>query len=371
MNPHGTGHAHPGRDGRNIDPGLGRLEGEGALERVQDIASAFPGRGGPLAETPAESLARGAATGLPTYYDQPLLQEPVWKWYIPAYFHLGGLSGAAIALGAVAEMGGGRSFRRLAQGCRLVSVTGEILGTGLLIADLGRPGRFLHMMRVFRPTSPMSVGSWVLLGSGALGTGALLLSGRPGVLGRLGSVATAGAGLLGLVLSGYTGVLLANTAVPLWQEAQRSLPPLFLAASAASVGTLLEFLPLGRHERRVVRRFAAAGQAATLVSMVALEREAGQVPRVTRPLRQGLPGVLWRGAGILTAAGLGLGLLSRRHRLAALIGTAGAIALRFAVFHAGKHSARDPRASFAVQRARTAPGATTTPAAGSGSARRG
>jgi formate-dependent nitrite reductase membrane component NrfD len=370
MNPHGTGHRHPGKDGRNIDPGLGRLEGEGTLAKVRDVAATFPGWGGPLGETPAAALARAAATGLPTYYDQPLLQEPVWKWYVPAYFHVGGLSGAASVLGAVAELGGGRAFRRLAQGCRLVSVAGEILGTGLLIADLGRPGRFLHMLRVFRPTSPMSVGSWVLLGSGALGTGALFLSGRPGVLGGLGHVANAGAGLLGVTLSGYTGVLLANTAVPLWQEARKSLPPLFLAASAASAGALLEFLPLGRRERKVVRHFAAAGQAAMLVSMVALEREAGQVPRVTRPLRQGLSGVLWQGARFLTAAGLGLGLLSRRHKLAALIGTAGAIALRFAVFHAGQHSARDPRASFAAQRARTAP-ARKTPATGSETARRG
>jgi hypothetical protein len=357
MHPHGPGHTAPRPDGRNIDPALGLLEGEGALAKVRDLAGAFPGRAGRLmeAKTPADALARATATGLPTYYDQPLLQEPVWKWYIPAYFYLGGLSGAASVLGAVAEMGGGRAFRRLAQGCHLVSVAGEILGTGLLIADLGRPARFLHMMRVFRPSSPMSVGTWVLLGSGAFSTGALLLSRRSGALGGLGHVASAGAGLLGLALSGYTGVLLANTAVPLWQEARKSLPPLFLAASAASAGELLEFLPLRRIERKMARHFAAMGQAATLVSMIALEREAGRVPRVTRPLRRGLPGALWQGARLLTAAGLGLGLLSRRHRLGALLGTAGAIALRFAVHHAGKHSARDPRASFAVQRAKPRP----------------
>src|SRR5207244_7054583 len=100
---------------------------------------------------------------------------------------------------------------------------GAALSAGLLIEDLGIRSRFIYMLRVFRPTSPMNVGSWLLTGFGLAAGGALLLRGR------LGQAAGVAAGILGLPLTGYTGVLLANTAVPLWQEGRTALPPLFVA----------------------------------------------------------------------------------------------------------------------------------------------
>src|SRR5207248_2009890 len=170
--------------------------------------------------------------------------------------------------------------------------------------DLGRPTRFLNMLRVVRPTSPMSVGSWVLAGSGACNLAALTLWNRGGRLGRLGEVADWGAAALGLPLAGYTAVLLSNSAVPLWQAVRRSLPLLFVASAATSAAAALGGLPfrLRAEERRVVRWFGAAAQVAGLCAMIAVERDAARVPAVARPLRRGKGGALWRAAQFLGGA---------------------------------------------------------------------
>jgi formate-dependent nitrite reductase membrane component NrfD len=219
------------------------------------------------------------------------------------------------------------------------------------------------MLRVFRPTSPMSVGSWVLAGASGLSGAAALLARRRGWLGRLGDAAGLGAALLGPPLAGYTAVLLGGTAVPLWQEARRSLPVLFIGSSMSSAASLFDLgarLASKRQlwaarERRAVHAFGAAGKVIDLAAMAAVERDAARVEPVARPLREGVSGTLWTAAKVLTAGSLAATLLAgrspRRALVAGLLGTAGALALRFAVFHAGKASSRDPRAAFAPQRA--------------------
>ena len=229
---------------------------------------------------------------------------------------------------------------------------GGAASTALLIHDLGRPERFLNMLRVFRPTSAMSLGSWVLAGAASATMGSALLSGRDGAAGRLGVVAGYGAALLGMPLSGYTAVLLGNTAVPVWSAARRGLPHLFIGTSVSGLASLFGLLPvaLAPRERRVVERFGAVGKAVDLAAMAVVEHEAERVEPVGRALKEGLPGALWHAARVLTGASLALSLLpgaGRARRFAGgLLGTAGALALRFAVFHAGKASARDPRATF-------------------------
>src|SRR5262249_43411978 len=145
-------------DGREVDPSLGLLQGEGAAQRVR-APEPHPGH---LLPTDL-----GTDAGTPTYYGLPVLQEPVWIWTVPAYLFVGGLAGAASALGAASLVAGGPTLERLERRCRVLGLAGDVLGSGLLVADLGRPSRFLNMLRVFRPTSPMSVGSWILTLSGA------------------------------------------------------------------------------------------------------------------------------------------------------------------------------------------------------------
>ena len=333
-------------DGREVDPSLGLLQGEGAAQRIR-APEPHPGH---LLPT---HMGTGART--PTYYGLPVLQEPVWIWTVPTYLFVGGLAGAASALGAASLVAGGPTLERLESRCRVLGLVGDVLGSGLLIADLGRPGRFFNMLRVFRPTSPMSMGSWILALSGAANGAGFVFGSKRGLLGAVGRVGIAAGGGLGALLAGYTGVLLANTAVPLWQASRRVLPVLFVASGMASAGAVLELFPDSGASRKVTRWYGTAGKAVALGAMVALERSAPRAPRVTEPLRTGATGMLWRAGLGLTLAGLiasGLRARSRsRERIGAVLTLAGALATRLAVFQAGKRSARDPRATFEGQRA--------------------
>jgi formate-dependent nitrite reductase membrane component NrfD len=290
----------------------------------------------------------------PTYYDKPVIKSPVWIWSVPAYFYVGGVAGAAMVLALAGEIFGGRKLRRFEERCRWIGAIGGGIGTALLIHDLGRPARFLFMLRVFRPTSPMSVGSWVLAAATPLSAGSALLIFSKGPLYRIGWAAGIGAGILGLPLSTYTGVLISNTVVPVWQAGQRVLPLLFAASSMAGLASLLDMMKLSEDERHVAESFGRVGRVAELAAGVVMEREVSHVEQVGKPLRQGIAGALWKAAKVATAASLLVSMLpnkSRGQRIAAgVLGTAGALCLRFAVFQAGRASALDPQATFVQQR---------------------
>ncbi|MGH3443594.1 MAG: NrfD/PsrC family molybdoenzyme membrane anchor subunit [Nitriliruptorales bacterium] len=289
----------------------------------------------------------------PTYYDRPAIKEPVWIWSVPAYFYVGGSAGAAALLGAVAT--GASDLDDVERYGRWIAAIGTTVGTGFLIIDLGRPERFLNMLRVFRPTSPMSLGSWLLAATSGAAVVAAATRRHDGAIGAMGDLAGVAAGAFGAPLAGYTGVLIANTAVPAWQGARRTLPLLFTASGIAGAASLLELLPLGDRGAATVRWYGAIGAAGELAAGEALTREVGQVDGVAEPYHDGVSGTLWKVAKGATAASLLLRLLpgaGRRTRfLSGLLGTVGAVSLRFAVFHAGKRSARDPRATFRRQRA--------------------
>jgi formate-dependent nitrite reductase membrane component NrfD len=278
---------------------------------------------------------------------------------IGAYLYTGGTAGGAAALAAAAQLVDREGMAGLVRRARLVAAVGCAASGVLLVADLGRPERFMNMLRVVRPSSPMSLGSWILAGASSALTPAAVLAGARGRLGRLGDAAGLAGGALALPLATYTGVLLNNTVIPVWSEPRRSLAPLFAASGASGAACLLDLMSLAEREEGVVRRYGAAAKAAELAAVWAVQREAGRVPRVARPLRRGASGALWRAAAGLTALSLGLELMpgrACRTRRAAVgvIGTLGALATRFAVFRAGFASAADPRATFELQRARGA-----------------
>ncbi|WP_426752719.1 NrfD/PsrC family molybdoenzyme membrane anchor subunit [Myxococcus sp. Y35] len=341
-------------DGRNIDPTRGALMGEAAGQEVKDLAHAHPA---PTLLTTLPSRS-GPAEEAPSYYGVAAIKAPVWLPTIPVYFYVGGLAGAASTLGAAAELLGGRRLEPLGHRCRWLGLVGDVVGTGLLIQDLGRPARFLNMLRVFRPTSPMNLGAWILSASGALNTVAvagMVLGHRGGALEKLSNVASGVAGVLGLPLAGYTAVLLSNTAVPVWQRARRTLPFLFIASSMASAASLLQVLPEhSKRERQVVRRFGIAGKQGALAAEAAVERELSRTEALSRPLEQGRVRHLWRMARLCTAASLVLDVLPGRQRWKQLtssaLGTAGALATRHAIYEAGKASSKDPHATFVPQR---------------------
>ena len=343
----------PGGDGRHIDPRLGRLEGEGADQRTggdkaEDLQPYT--NGPPPAGTPSSE-------GDPTYYDRPVLKEPVWIWAVPAYFYAGGLAGASAILAEATDSLGGRGTGDLVVRARWVAALAGATGSALLVHDLGRPERFLHMLRVFRPISPMSVGSWILATAAPIFGDAALTSRARREAGLLGRTLSFAGAALGLPLTTYTAVLLSNTAVPVWQETRRSLPFLFAASAAGSSAAVLELSSLNDEENHIVRRFGIAARASEIVAASLVEREASRVARVGRPFKEGVSGSLWAASKALTVASLVLCAVSRRRPwarwLAGAIGTGAALATRFAIFQAGKASARDPRATFHQQRERS------------------
>jgi hypothetical protein len=329
-----------GSDGRNIDAAAGALQGEAAQQAGPHRRR--PPEGAPPAweQRPTEAYARG-------YYDRPVLKEPAWIWAVPVYFYVGGAAGAAAVFGQVLEFIDRDRYRRLSKRCRVISVLGTSIGGGLLIYDLGRPERFLNMLRVFRPTSALNMGSWVLAAAGMFGSLSLIFENS--------RIVKAGAVLAGLPESGYTAVLLSDTAVPLWQATRRSLPSLFVASAASSAAGLLESAGLEPQERRAVQVFGTAARIAELLAGRAVEKEARAVARVARPLQEGLSGSLWRASKTGTIASAGISLLpgEGRIKLAAggLLGIGSGLSMRFAMFYAGRASALDPRATFEQQRA--------------------
>jgi Polysulphide reductase, NrfD len=343
----------PTRDGRNIDPEVGILEGEGSLQRVKKLF-AHPA---PFETEERPDLATQSPQG-PSYYGLPVLKEPVWTWMIPTYFFTGGLAGAAAVLGATMQLAGRPSTGPVVRRCRVVAAGAAGVSAALLIADLGKPQRFLNMLRVFRPTSPMNMGTWILSSFGALSAAAAapVVLGLPRPLSRSADLAALGSALVGLPLVGYTGVLLSNTAVPVWQETRNTLPILFAFSGAVSAGGLMEaFPPRGRARRgqEMARRFGLVAKGAELMLSRALHREAGRVPRVERPLSHGASGAILRTARTLLAASVALDLLPGPRllrRAGGFLALAGTFAIRFGIYQAGKASARDPHATFEMQR---------------------
>ncbi|MFF3444346.1 NrfD/PsrC family molybdoenzyme membrane anchor subunit [Streptosporangium sp. NPDC002721] len=329
-----------------------------------------------------------------SYYGQPIIKAPIWhEPHMPLYLYLGGTSGAASVISAVATLTG---RDRLALTARVTAAAGAAAGAGFLVAELGRPERFLNMLRVFKPTSPMSVGSWLLAahsGLTALSAASALVTARserarpvPGIPARFlsrvparflsriparpvppipflpvgitrvlpaaGDVAALAAVVTGPLMSTYTAVLVADTAVPAWHEAHRELPFLFAGSALAGAGAV-GMLATPRREAGPARAVAVLGAAVETVAGAVMEHRLGLVGE---PYRLGRSGRLMRAARALTVGGALLATVAGRGRaLGALSGlalTAGALLTRFGVLAAGKASAADPKYTVVPQRER-------------------
>lgn len=338
---------------RNVRPGREALTGVNAGSRAK--------RGEQPVVPPA---------GFASYYGRPILNSPVWASPdIPGYLFLGGLAGAASLLAAGAELTSAPALARSAKAGAFAAGSLSLVG---LIHDLGRPARFLNMMRVVKVTSPMNVGSWLLAGYvPAAGVAALTrLTGR---LPAVGAAATAGSALLGPAVAAYTAVLVSNTAVPAWHEGYREMPFVFIGSGAAAAGGL-GMLAAPVAESAPARALALLGVAAEFAAAKVMERRIGMV---AEPYRQGRGGRYMRIGEALSAAGAAGAVLGRRSRFvcalagAALLGASAAT--RWGIFHAGLASAQDPKYTVVPQRERirrrTADGATRAGPSSGGNAR--
>ena len=291
------------------------------------------------------------------YYGIPLLKQPSWTWEVPLYFFTGGAAGAAAVMGAIADYTG--ADRKLVRDARWIAAAGAVISPALLVADLGRPARFLNMLRVFKPQSPMSVGVWTLLsfsGAAAATAFAGFLAERYGPSLPLRIVENAGQAAslaFGLPFSNYTGVLIGATTIPVWNQNVGELPIHFAASGVGAAVGLLELMGNDRS-----RALQALGMGAALFECLEGLRSESSDHSHLDPLKHGLSGLMVRTGGVLSgpvpfllrAASL-FGDKQRSHefrRWAAMASVAGSLVTRFAWVQAGHASARQWREPLGI-----------------------
>ncbi len=295
-----------------------------------------------------------------SYYGRPIVKPSPWEADIPAYLFTGGLAAGSSLLAAGADLTGRPALRRSG---RLAAVTALTFSMAALVHDLGRPERFLNMLRTAKLTSPMSVGTWILslygpfavTAAAAEVTGLLPVDKSRGPLKWLaagGRPAGLVAALVAPPVAAYTAVLLADTATPSWHEAYRELPFVFVGSAAAASGGL-GMLSAPLDQAGPARRLALGG---ALMDLVAEQRMEASMGITAEPLHKGKAGQLMTAAKALTVGGALGSLLAGRSRAVAVISgaalMAGSICTRFGIFEAGQESARDPKYTVVPQRQR-------------------
>ncbi|MGN9842894.1 NrfD/PsrC family molybdoenzyme membrane anchor subunit [Nonomuraea sp. H19] len=318
-----------------------RLDGSAQLrtEREATPGSAGPRRGRLVAPE----------RDYDSYYGRPILKKPTWQGAdIAGYLFLGGLAGASSTLAAAAELTGRPRLATVSKAGAVCALGGSLYA---LIHDLGRPERFINMLRVFKVTSPMSVGTWIITAYGPQ-AGCAAAAAVTGRFPRLGRAATVGAGLAGPALATYTAALICDTAVPAWHEGYREMPFLFAGSAAAAAGGL-GMLAAPPAEAGPARRAALLGAVAECAAATRMERRLGPL---AEPLKRSR---LLRAGEALSLAGALAGIaLGGRSRVAAVAAgaalLAGSACTRFGIFRAGFESADDPKYTVQPQRRRLA-----------------
>ena len=290
----------------------------------------------------SKSITR-VGTEMRSYYGRNIVKEPTWTWEIPVYFFTGGVSGASSVLSLSAKLFGNEKLSRTAL---YIGAVGDAVSPALLVSDLGRPERFHHMLRVFKVTSPMNVGAWVLLVNGGASNTAAVLE-LLGILKPLKLLAEVVAAFFGPPLATYTGVLVADTAIPVWHEGRHELPWLFGASAAASAGALA-CLCVDPAEAGPARRLAIGAGVAELALSETMEHRLGETGEV---YKQGEAGTAAKAAKALTLAGTA-SLATKRHKLGGALVCAGSMCMRWSVYKAGFQSAQDPKYTVKPQRER-------------------
>jgi len=338
----------------------GRISEERLMEirrEAESRAQHFPGAASTSAGLPARADAESG------YYGLPLLKPPRWKWQVPAYFFTGGAAGASAVIAAIARFSA--KDPGLARDAQRLATAGAFVSPILLSSDLGRPARFLNMLRVFKPQSPMSVGAWILAGFSASSTAVSVLDLRSHHS-RLGSdghsilqpTTQVFAALMGLGLSTYTGVLIGATAVPVWYENVGLLPYHFGASALGSAVGLLELA--GHHSSDALGLLGIGAACAETVAEARIEIKSD---RALKPLKSGKSGWLTRLGSILSGpVPLVLRLLAGRRssarsdnlrRIAAASCVAGAVLTRAGWIAAGSASTKDAAVSLTLANGRS------------------
>ncbi len=280
------------------------------------------------------------------YYGIHMLKEPQWTWEIPLYFFVGGVAGSSAVIAAMADWVG--DDFELAKHARWVATAGAMASSALLISDLGRPSRFLNMLRVIKPQSAMSMGAWTLAAFGsfsAASTFAKLVQERwdPLPVKIVSNLAQFAAAVTGLPFHNYTGVLIGATVIPTWNKNIETLPIHFGMSGVQAACSILELL--GHDDSRALNILGMMATGFETFEGFELER---RPDRELRPLKRGTSGWITRAGGMLSGpVPFALRVASmftrskRMRRAAAVSGIAGSILTRYGWMLAGSASARD------------------------------
>lgn len=291
-----------------------------------------------------------------SYYGRPIVKPAPWTADIPAYLFTGGLAGGSAVLAAGADLTNRPALRRAGRWGALGALVTSFV---LLVHDLGRPSRFVNMLRVAKPTSPMSMGTWVLSAFG-LPAGLAAVAEAPGLLpaplrrlvGALSRPSGLAAGAVGPAVMSYTAVLISDTALPSWHAGYRELPFVFAGSAAAAAGGL-GMLAAPVDEAGPARAFALGG---VVLETAAERRMESSMGIAAEPLHAGKAGAFMRASKVFSAVGaIGTVFAGRSRSVAAASGLsllAGSWCTRFGVFHAGQQSAADPKYTVVPQRER-------------------
>lgn len=323
-----------------------------------------------LQPRPLQGLNPQAPQQEPSYYDVSMLQPPVWEGYfIGPYFFLGGVAGGAYLLSRVAEWVAGREYRQITRAGSTVALLATVPCAPLLIADLGDPSRFHHMLRVFKPQSPMNLGAWTLTGFSAAAAAAVLREFRRGPSGSsrktgdaidcsLTVVMDAAGVPLALLLMSYTGVLISGAATPVWCK-NKWLAPLFAASAvgngSSAISLALKFLARRSFFGREVPGQKALDRIDTIAHVaetILLVQYLTSLGKLNKPLTAGAQPPALTASTAATIASEVLKYLPVRPAArdssttaAACAGLLGGLLLKYSILQAGKSSAQDPRAA--------------------------
>lgn len=290
------------------------------------------------------------------YYGRPMIKPPEWTDLIPTYFFTGGLAGACAATAFAERLA---KNDRLARTMLLGAAAGAAVSGFCLVADLKRPERFLNMLRVFKPTSPMSMGVYIF---SVFGTSALLAAASDvtGIARPLGRVFEGAAALSGPAMSVYTAVLIGDTVVPAWHYGRISMPALFAATSLSTAGAFgMAFTPI--QQARTARRLAVVGAAGSIAALQMLHEELGSFQE--EAYETGEAAFFSHAARLLNITGAVVALFAKKSdplaKTAGCLLFFGGLAERFGVFRAGCVSGKDPKYTIHAQRERMENGRAT------------
>ncbi|HXN17554.1 MAG TPA: NrfD/PsrC family molybdoenzyme membrane anchor subunit [Candidatus Binatus sp.] len=322
---------------------------EERLDAIRNEASAT----GKVVTGAGRAHANAPIPGAEDYYNLPVLKPPTWTWEVPLYFFVGGIAGVSAVIAFVGHLF--HAEPRMVRVALWIPFVGAGLCPALLISDLGRPLRFLNMLRVFKWRSAMSMGSWILSGFGgfaflALATNELILYGiQSPFLPPLRWLGEFGGALTGLLLASYTGVLIGATAIPVWHENRRLLPAHFLTSGLGGSSAILELFGFLVPATQILG-FAAASVETVMGALLEVRKRP-----IDAPLHHGRSGWTLRIGGVLegpTALWVRVfwGSLPTGRFAAAICFLLGALLSRYGWIWAGRASAHDPQALFQLQR---------------------